>query len=366
MKLSLTAGTVAGLLWLAAAPALAAPANVTVRAEGADVTRVEATRVLTTAAPVSKAGHDCSGTSAGGALDRATAGDWDAGWFDGLEHFVKTIRGETPSGDDYWSVWVNNKAIAVSACKAELQEGDEVLYFVDRCTFDGTGCSNDPVEPLAMTAPASVTAGAIAEVSVRKYNASGVSAPVAGARVSGPGVDVTTDAAGKASVTFAQAGDVAVRASKAGLVRSATSVVSVVAPEAPSAPRGPAAPAAPDRTAPTAILTGLRDKQVLSRGPRELRGSFGTDPSGVKAVKLRLTKRLGKKCWYFSGRMERFRGTKCGRGAYFAIGDRADWSYLLPARLGKGRYVLDAIAIDGAGNRTPLQRGTTRVVFTVR
>ena len=122
---------------------------------------------------------------------------------------------------------------------------------------------------------------------------------------------------------------------------------------------------APDRTAPTATLTGLRDKQTLRRGPRELRGSFA-DPSGVKAVKLRLTKRLGKKCWYFSGKTERFRGTKCGRGSYFAIGDEADWSYLLPARLGKGRYVLDAIAIDGAGNRTPLQRGTTRVVFTVR
>ena len=86
----------------------------------------------------------------------------------------------------------------------------------------------------------------------------------------------------------------------------------------------------------------------------------------MKTVKLRLTKRLGKKCWYFSGRMERFRGTKCGRGPYFTIGDRADWSYLLPSRLGKGRYVLDAIAIDGAGNRTPLARGTTRVVFTVR
>ena len=39
-------------------------------------------------------------------------------------------------------------------------------------------------------------------------------------------------------------------------------------------------------------------------------------------------------CRYFSGRMERFRRTRCGTGAYFAIGDRADWSYLLPARLG--------------------------------
>jgi hypothetical protein len=64
--------------------------------------------------------------------------------------------------------------------------------------------------------------------------------------------------------------------------------------------------------------------------------------------------------------MERFRGTRCGRGPYFAIGDRADWSYLLPRALERGRYVLDAVAIDGAGNRTPLARGTSRVVFTVR
>jgi len=364
MKLSLTAGMVAGLL-LFAAPAVADPANVTVRVEGADTTRVEATRVLTTAAPVSKAGHDCSGTSAGGALDRATGGDWDAGWFDGLEHFVKTIRGETPAGDDYWSVWLNHKAVTVSACKAELQEGDDVLYFVDRCTFDGTGCSNQPVEPLALTAPVSATAGATGEVTVVKYNAAGAAEPVAGAKVAGPGVDVTTDASGKASVSFTTPGTVRLQATKAGLVRSEKHDVVVAAPGA--APRGPDAPSAgPDRAAPTAALTGLRDKQVLRRGPRELRGSFGADPSGVKTVKLRLTKRLGKKCWYFSGKTERFRGTKCGRGAYFTIGDRADWSYLLPARLGKGRYVLDAIAIDGAGNRTPLQRGTTRVVFTVR
>ena len=140
---------------------------------------------LTTAAPVSKAGHDCSGTSAGGALDRATGGDWDAGWFDGLEHFVKTIRGETPAGDDYWSVWLNHKAVTVSACKAELQEGDDVLYFVDRCTFDGTGCSNQPVEPLALTAPVSATAGATGEVTVVKHNAAGAAEPVAGAKVAG-------------------------------------------------------------------------------------------------------------------------------------------------------------------------------------
>ena len=135
MKLTVIAGMVAGLLVLAA-PAAAAPANVTVRVEGATTTQVLATRVLTTTAPVARAGHDCSGTSAGGALDRATAGDWDAGYFDGLGHFVKTIKGETPGGDDYWSVWINHKSATIGACAFELQEGDDVLYFVDRCTFD--------------------------------------------------------------------------------------------------------------------------------------------------------------------------------------------------------------------------------------
>jgi hypothetical protein len=33
---------------------------------------------------------------------------------------------------------------------------------------------------------------------------------------------------------------------------------------------------------------------------------------------------------------------------------------------GPGRYVLDAVAIDGAGNRTPLACGSSRVVFAVR
>jgi hypothetical protein len=34
--------------------------------------------------------------------------------------------------------------------------------------------------------------------------------------------------------------------------------------------------------------------------------------------------------------------------------------------LTSGRYVLDVIAIDGAGNRDELARGRSRIVFTVR
>jgi hypothetical protein len=352
MKLGLCAGLIAGLI--CSSPALASPATVSVRVEGAASTLVDAGRVTTTAAPVSKAGHDCSGTSAGGALDRATSGNWEAGYFDGLGHFVKTIMGEQPpSTEGFWTLWVNHKPAQVGACATELQEGDQVLFFLDSCHLVGNTCSNAPVLPLALQAPAAVTAGSTAQVTVVRYDESGATAPVGGASVGG----TVTDASGHATVSFPTPGSVELKAAKDGFARSETETVTVAAPGTPL----PAAPAL-DRTPPTARLAGLQDHAVLTRGPRELRGSF----SDAAVVKLRLTKRLGKRCWYFSGRSERFVGTHCGRGAYFAIGDRADWSYLLPSRLTRGRYVLDAIAIDGAGNRTPLARGTTRVVFTVR
>ena len=59
---------------------------------------------------------------------------------------------------------------------------------------------------------------------------------------------------------------------------------------------------------------------------------------------------------------------KCGaaNAKFFSIGDRADWSYLLPSKLAKGRYVLDVRATDGTGKAdTTLQRGRNRIVFTV-
>ena len=46
----------------------------------------------------------------------------------------------------------------------------------------------------------------------------------------------------------------------------------------------------------------------------------------------------------------------------FKVGDRAEWSYLLPSRLPRGRYVLDTYALDNAFNRST----TTRVRFRVR
>jgi hypothetical protein len=83
-------------------------------------------------------------------------------------------------------------------------------------------------------------------------------------------------------------------------------------------------------------------------------------------VKLSLTRSRGGRCQIYSPTRERFRRSRCGRRINFSIGDRPDWSYLLPRRLKRGRYVLDAVAIDKSGNRDRLARGRSRVVFFVR
>jgi len=363
MKLNLFAGLVAGFIALTPAVAHAGPASVTVRVEGAARTLVESSPVTTSAAAVVKDGHDCPGTSAGGALDKATAGNWQASYSsDFNDFFITQIAGETPPGTGYWSLWVNHKYAQAGACSSELQAGDDVLFLSDRCdVFVPPSTCSDQVFPLGLTAPATVLQGSSAQVTVVRYDADGKTAPVEGATVGG----ATTDAAGHATVSFPQAGSTTLKADKPGFARSEARGVAVTVPGA--APQVPTVVATtPDRTPPTAKLQGFADHQVFTSGPRELKGSFGADPSGLQTVKLRLTKRVAGRCWYFSGSKETFRRTRCGGGKYFAIGDRADWSYLLPERLAKGRYVLDAIAIDKAGNRTPLARGTTRVVFTVR
>ena len=124
-----------------------------------------------------------------------------------------------------------------------------------------------------------------------------------------------------------------------------------------------------DKTHAFSFVRGIAEQQRFAAGsaPRTLRGDVSADQSGLAAVKLRLTRNEGGRCSYFSGRREVFRPIRCGaaNGKYFKLGDRADWSYLLPAALGRGRYVLDVVAIDKAGNREPLARGRNRIVFHV-
>ena len=108
----------------------------------------------------------------------------------------------------------------------------------------------------------------------------------------------------------------------------------------------PGSPARRDDTVgPATTLAASRTARCsrARKAPRTLRGKVASDPSGLSAVKIRLLRKAGKKCSFFSGGRERFRKTHlCWHGAFFKIGDRADWSYLLPKRLGRGRYRLEA------------------------
>jgi len=59
---------------------------------------------------------------------------------------------------------------------------------------------------------------------------------------------------------------------------------------------------------------------------------------------------------------------RCGavRGRWFSVGDKLEWSYLLPGRLPRGRWVIDMRTTDGAGNvNDNLIRGRSRMVFHV-
>jgi hypothetical protein len=355
-------GALAGL---AAATLVAAPAHgasVTVRVEGGTQTLVPRTTVTTNSTPVGKPGQPtCAGTSAMGALDQATGGDW-AGPFDaGFQTYtIETIKGEThnSASSAYWPFWINYTYASVGVCQQPVQDGDELL-FMPECY--ATGCT--PASPLRLSGvPATVAPGAPVTVRVDEFTAPQYpdtvtkSAPAVGATVTFGGATATTGADGTAQLTFSGSGATNVQATKPGNVRSAAESTCVttgsdgacgsrVSPVGgPSAGR--------DTTAPTATIAGLRAGQVFSRkrAPRTLRGTVSADPSGIKSVRLSIVRKRGGRCWAFDGASEQFERHRCGGSRSFRIGDRVEWSYLLPKRLPRGRYTIRVAAIDNAGN----------------
>ena len=372
----LLSGLLAGAALLVAAPStLAAPVTVDLRIEGPSRTLFEGpvTTDVRTFHFTSATPHRCDGTAAnqgpsatpvptrGAALTEAAErapftmrGDWDGGFDNPI---FKEVGGEDvsyDSGTQKYLVEYKNETLAqVGACAAPVGSGDRVLY--------AHSVYGDQL--LALSGPASARPGGTATV---KVTDAATGAAVAGATVG----DAVTGADGSATVgPFTQRGDQDLKASKDGAVRSNRLRVCVsdgrdgfCSSAAPGGASGPAS--ASDSSAPVATIARLRNGAVYSRrrAPRLLRGSVSADPSGLHSVKLRLTRRVGRKCSYFSGSRERFRPMRCGRGSFFRIGDRPDWSYLLPKRLGRGRYVLEVKAIDGAFNRGK----PTRVRFRVR
>jgi hypothetical protein len=311
---------------------------------------------------------------------------------------LDTILGETHvfSSDAYWNLFVNDVPAGLGVCAQELSPGDRVLVAPSCTGADTPTCfSGDPLE---LTGPATAPPGGRVTLHADDYTVTfgpapdyvntSAAVPSAGATVTGAGPSVATDAAGNAAVTLAAtAGPQVFTVTKGDRIRGSAVVCATTGADGACAPRqaqaggGAAATCATnghdgkcgtkDRTPPYARLAGIADGQRFAkgRGPRALHGTVAVEPAGLRSLRLRLTRNDGGRCSAYDGARERFvRTRRCSAaaGRTFAIGTAQEFSYLLPRRLARGRYVLDVFAVDGAGNRGTLTRGQSRVVFHVR
>jgi hypothetical protein len=380
-------GLAAVIAAVAATPALAAPVTVTLRIEGPTRTLFEGP-VTTDVRPFQFTGdpvsHVCDGTAAnmgpsatpsptrGAAVAAAAAQapfSMTGSWFDSLgSPSFDQIAGESVSFDvatsRYLVEYRNGTAATLGACADAISSGDDILFAY------GTGRE----QLLKLSGPTTAAPGAPVPVRVTAWDGS----PVAGATVGGQ----TSGADGAVTVgPFSARGNQDLKATKSGAIRSNRLRVCIT--DGSDGACGSSAASAcatsgddglcgtKDKRAPRGRIASIAEGQRFGKGkgPRSLTGTVAADPSGIADVRLRLTRNDHGRCQTFDGRSARLVALKrCGakHGKWFSAGDRQQWSYLLPARLGSGRWVLDVEARDRAGNvDTLLQRTRTRVVFIV-
>jgi hypothetical protein len=389
-------GLLVGGLTLAATASPAMAAKVSVEIEGKTV--VKAPTTVDTAASVAKpGGASCSGAFPATALETAVAGNWDGPAFG-----VTRIEGEEHPfvlGGSSWAVYVNGQFINDTACDHTLADGDKVLFW-----WSNAFATEGFTEPVLLDAPATATPGVPFTVKVSEsttdfniYPSTTVIAPSAGASVAGGTTTATTGADGSAQVTVATGGSyelVATNGNRAparivgcattgsdgfcGTLPANCAVGGTICGAPPVNPPGPCVTngsdgfcGSPDKVVANAAITAVSEgkKYKKGAGPRELSGKVANDGSGIADVRLRLTRTDGRKCATYDGKTEKFKALKkCGaaHGVWFSVGAKQEFTYLLPSKLGRGRYVLDVEVTDKAGNTTKsLARGSSRVVFFV-
>jgi hypothetical protein len=379
---------------LASTALAGSPATVTIRIEGASKTLVPPTQITTTTEPVvkdGKAADSCPGTNAVGALQLATGGSWTGKWFggevkggkfEGLGYSVETILGESHlfSGGSFWDLWIDNKTEEEhGVCGAELKPGDSILLFPE-CF----GECPAPPSPLGIEAPPIAEVGVPVTVTVTSYaNPSGAPSPAAGATITGASTNAITNSSGQATLTFSSTGNATLNVSAPNSVRTETTICvhnnndghcgtprNIVNNTTVNVTNTHTTTITQPAQAEVAEIQGIKNGHVYSRraAPRLLRGTILVPTGGVLGkVQISLQRRHRGHCFGFSGSRARFVRIKCGRAApFFSVGTKPSFSYLLPARLPRGRYTYEIEAIDAAGHLTKLVDGVSRVVFYVR
>jgi hypothetical protein len=384
---SLAAGIAAAVALAVAPNALAAPVTVNVRVEGPNSTIFEGpvtTDVHQIPAPDSNthvvAPRDCDGVHNGGTPDNpygypapgptatSTLDDaakqngftWDGTWYDSLHDIlVNNIGPLPPASGTFWTFLINWKTDPnYGGCADQVRAGDDVVW----ATWD----FSEPFLQLSGT-PTRAATGESFTVTVQNQDGSGNASPSLGASVGGQ----TTDAQGHATLSFADAGLHALKATSPNAVRSNGQTVCVYVPGSGDCGTGQPAgsgqtqtgttptpqPAAKDTTPPVIDVTAPQPGKTYPVGPRVLSGTVD-DAGGIAQVFLRLRATDGghltaaSKCRWFSGKRGVFthRTVPCSSARFFRIGTSTKFSYLLPSRLGKGTYVLDVKVLDRAYN----------------
>jgi hypothetical protein len=370
---SLAALLAAAVTLALTAPAVAAPVTVNLRVEGSTETLFEGP-VTTDAKALNKdntGAHPCDGTNAGanpqpgptmtGAMDDGitSAGlTWKGSWSSGFSDFSIDAIGPDavpPSFDPYWGYFLNNVASQIGGCQQQVAQGDDVLF----------AFASFRSKLLLLAAPARAATGEAFPVTVQQNGGNGGSStPASGADVAG----TTTDASGHATLSFADAGNHVLKASRSDSIRSNAATVCVYVPgsggcgtdkpsETPTEQTAEPPPPAKDTMPPVVHVGSPKARKNYFSGPRELSGTID-EAGGIAQVFLRLRATHGRdagsgsKCRWFSGKRGVFthRTVTSSKARFFRIGSKADWSYLLPSRLGKGSYVLDVKVLDRAYN----------------
>jgi hypothetical protein len=104
------------------------------------------------------------------------------------------VGGQVVSGEASWYLKINHKSLSVGGDKAKVKAGDEVLWDL--------APSYPYPDELALSAPATATAGKPFQVTVYSYDEKGKRKPAEGATVSGAGGP--TDSKGHAMVTLSK------------------------------------------------------------------------------------------------------------------------------------------------------------------
>ena len=370
--LSLAALVAASAVLAAAAPSFAAPVTVNLRIEGSSATPYEGpvtTDIRTVRGELCDGTQDPNNTAPAPtmqtALDDASmtgAFGWEGSWDPSYQDFFVTKIGDDDTPSDFsqsWALLQNWRYTSGGGCHMQVHQGDDLLFAFTDYTK----------QFLQLTgAPARAATGESFQVAVNQQDGNGTSTPAVGASVGG----ATTDATGHATVSFSDAGQHTFKATAPNTIRSNAATVCVYAPGSgdcgtdkpsnggdttPTTETAAPQPAVKDTTPPTIAVTSITPGKTYSPGPRTLAGQTD-DAGGIYQVFLRLRATSGgamtsaSRCRWFSGKRGVFthRTVPCSKTRFFRVGSNPKFSYLLPSKLGKGRYVLDVKVLDRSYN----------------